>query len=131
MTDGKMSKTYCTKTPLKKMGFSQKASCKAQGYIKRTSKSYKGRYVVSPKYKSKNKSLYENGKKKSRIKSGYGNEKKAINTIRQVKKYDSKYQYQVINTMYNRAKYHANQTSDMKKAMKVFKKWLNKRSSKK
>lgn len=123
--DGKMTRNYCMKTPLKRMGFSQKASCKAQGYIKRTSRTHKGKYIVSPKYKSKNKSLYENGKKKSRIKSGYGNENKAKDTIKQVKKYDSKYQYQVINTMYNRAKFHANQTSDMRKAMKIFKKWLD------
>ena len=37
---------------------------------------------------------------------------------------------QVVNTMYNRAKFHANQTSDMREAMKVFKKWL-KRSKRK
>ena len=34
----RMSREYCKKTPLKKMGFSQKASCKAQGIIPRTSK---------------------------------------------------------------------------------------------
>ena len=33
------------------MGFSQKASCKAQGFLKRTSKKSKGKYIVSPKYK--------------------------------------------------------------------------------
>ena len=34
------------------MGFSQKASCKAQGFLKRTSKKSKGKYIVSPKYKN-------------------------------------------------------------------------------
>jgi len=37
------------------MGFSQKASCKAQGFLKRTSKKNKGKYIVSPKYKKRSK----------------------------------------------------------------------------
>ena len=56
------SKEYCKKTPVRKMGFTQKASCKAQGLLERTSKKYKGKYIISPKYrKSKRKS-----KRKSR-----------------------------------------------------------------
>jgi len=41
-------------------GFSQIASCKAQGLIPRSSKKNKGKYVISPKYKKshkKNKSM--------------------------------------------------------------------------
>jgi len=38
------------------LGFSQKASCKAQGLLKRTSKKYNGKYVISAKYKSKKRS---------------------------------------------------------------------------
>ena len=37
-------------------------------------------------------------------------------------------QFDVNNTMYNRAKYHPHITDDMKKAMGVFKKWLKKYS---
>jgi hypothetical protein len=48
-----VSRKYCLTTPVKKMGFSQKASCKAQGLLKRTSKKNKGKYIVSPKYKKK------------------------------------------------------------------------------
>jgi hypothetical protein len=33
---------------------------------------------------------------------------------------------QVVNTMFNRAKYHLYQTSEMREAMKIFKKFLNK-----
>jgi hypothetical protein len=44
-----MSRKYCLTTSPRKMGFSQKASCKAQGLLKRTSKKYKGKYVISPK----------------------------------------------------------------------------------
>jgi len=124
----KMSRKYCLTTSPRKMGFSQKASCKAQGLLKRTSKKYKGKYVVSPKYKKyrdgSSYSLYSNGKKRSRTKTGYRNIKIAKETLKNIKKFDKAYQVQVVNTMYNRAKYHANQTSEMRDAMKVFKKWL-------
>ena len=50
-----IKRKYCIKTPVRKMGFSQKASCKAQGFLKRDSKKYKGKYIISSKYKkSKN-----------------------------------------------------------------------------
>lgn len=49
------SREYCKKTSPRKMGFTQRASCKAQGLLKRSSKKYKGKYVVSPKYKRKSK----------------------------------------------------------------------------
>ena len=49
----RMSREYCKKTPVKRMGFSQRSSCKAQGFIKRTSRKLKGKYVVSKKYRSK------------------------------------------------------------------------------
>ncbi len=42
-----MSPSYCKKTPVKKMGFSQRSSCKAQGFIKRSD----GKKRISPKYK--------------------------------------------------------------------------------
>ena len=135
-----MTRKYCLTTSPRRMGFSQKASCKAQGLLKRSS----GKYVISPKYKRSRRSrkksrkskrsrksrqdgsdsLYSNGKKKPRTKTGYGNATKARQTIKNVKKFDKAYQMQVVNTMYNRAKYHANQTEGMRDAMKVFKKWL-------
>lgn len=147
-----MSRKYCLTTSPRKMGFSQKASCKAQGLLKRTSKANKGKYVVSKKYKKTrrksrrksrrrsnrkydgsaalrkkaNKSLYYNGTKKSKVKSGYGTEERAKQTLKNLKRKDKLYQYQVVNTMYNRAKYHANQTKGMRDAMKIYKKWLDK-----
>ncbi len=54
-----VSKEYCLSTSVNKMGFSQKASCKAQGFLKRTSKKNKGKYLVSSKYQ-KIKSKREN-----------------------------------------------------------------------
>jgi hypothetical protein len=77
-----------------------------------------------------NKSLYEDKHPTTSLKgTGYKDEKKAKDTIKLVKKYDKIYQFQVINTMYNRAKYHPNRTNDMLKAMKIFKKWLDKYST--
>ncbi len=48
-----MTKEYCKSTPIKKMGFSQRSSCKALGIIPRTSKAQFGKKIVSEKYKSK------------------------------------------------------------------------------
>jgi hypothetical protein len=73
-----------------------------------------------------NKSLYEDKHPKTSLKNtGFKDSKKAYYTIKLVKKYSLVYQFQVINTMYNRAKYHPYQTEDMRKAMKIFKKWLD------
>jgi len=49
-----------------------------------------------------------------------------INTLEIIKNRDLTYQKQVVNTMYNRAKYHPNQTNNMKEAMKIFNIWLKK-----
>ncbi len=43
-----MSIEYCKSTPITKMGFSQRSSCKALGILPRTS----GKKIVSNKYKS-------------------------------------------------------------------------------
>ena len=58
--------------------------------------------------------------------TGFKNENSAKKTIDIIKYRSTKYQFDVINTMYNRAKYHPNQTSNMRKAMKIFKNWLKK-----
>lgn len=44
--------------------------------------------------------------KKPRIKSGYGSAKKARETIKKLKKEPKQYQYQLVHTLYSRAKYH-------------------------
>lgn len=122
-----MTRKYCLTTSPRRMGFSQKASCKAQGLLKRSS----GKYVVSAKYRKDGYySLYSNGKSKPRTKTGYGDVKRAKETLRNIKKFNKSYQMQVVNTMYNRAKYHANQTTDMREAMKIFKKWLKTHTTK-
>ena len=81
-----------------------------------------------------NKSLYEDNHQKTSTKgTGFKDKQKAIDTINIIKDKNITYQKQVINTMYNRAKYHPYQTEDMRDAMKIYEKWLknNKKSSKK
>lgn len=58
--------------------------------------------------------------------TGFSDDKKAKKTIDLIKYRSPKYQYDVINTMYNRAKYHPHQTSEMRSAMKIFASWLKK-----
>jgi flagellar biosynthesis chaperone FliJ len=55
---------------------------------------------------------------------GYGTEEKAKNSIQKLHSYPKAYQQQAATTMYYRAKYHANQTKNMRKAMKVYSKFL-------
>ncbi len=51
-----MTKEYCKSTPISKMGFSQRSSCKALVIIPRTSKEKFGKKIVSDKYKIKSRS---------------------------------------------------------------------------
>ena len=51
-----MTKEYCKSTPIKKIGFSQRSSCKALGIIPRTSKAYFGKKISSSKYRSRSRS---------------------------------------------------------------------------
>jgi hypothetical protein len=57
-------------------------------------------------------------------KTGFKDIKTALRTIKLVSKRSLKYQFDVINTMYNRAKYHPNRTKDMDDAMNIFFTWL-------
>lgn len=57
-------------------------------------------------------------------KTGFKDIKTALRTIKLVSVRSLKYQFDVINTMYNRAKYHLNRTKDMDDAMKIFFTWL-------
>jgi len=56
--------------------------------------------------------------------TGFKDEEKARKTIELIKCRSPKYQFDVINTMFHRAKYHPNQTIGMRNAMKIFKNWL-------
>jgi hypothetical protein len=56
--------------------------------------------------------------------TGFKDEKTAKKTLKLIQHKPVRYQFLVVNTLYHRAKYHPHQTSDMKRAMKVFKSWL-------
>lgn len=62
---------------------------------------------------------------------GFKNSEKAMLSLQKIKHKPISYQKAVINTLYYRAKYHPHQTKEMKDAMKIFKKWLEKHSKKK
>ena len=61
---------------------------------------------------------------KSLKNTGFKDRTTANRTINIVSKRSLRYQFDVINTMYNRAKYHPHRNDDMKEAMVIFKKWL-------
>lgn len=70
-------------------------------------------------------SLYSDDNPEETLKgTGFKDANKAKQTLELVKDRDSIYQFQVINTMYNRAKYHPHRTKEMESAMKIFKRWL-------
>ena len=74
--------------------------------------------------KDKNKSLYEDNHPKTSTKgTGFKDKQKALDTLEIIKNRDLTYQKQVVNTMYNRAKYHPHQTDNMKEAMKIYSAW--------
>ena len=68
---------------------------------------------------------------KSLKNTGFKDKKTAVNTIKLIKKRSLKYQFDVINTMYNRAKYHPHRNKNMEDAMIVFKDWLKTYKNKK
>jgi hypothetical protein len=61
---------------------------------------------------------------KSLKKTGFKDSNTALNTIKLVSKRSLRYQFDLINTMYNRAKYHPHKTKEMEEAMIIFEKWL-------
>lgn len=63
---------------------------------------------------------------KSLKNTGFKNSETAVKTIELVSKRSLRYQFDLINTMYNRAKYHPHKTKLMEQAMKIFQKWLKK-----
>jgi hypothetical protein len=71
--------------------------------------------------------LYTNAHPKTTIKgTGYKNKKIALNTLKLIKDKPLKKQFLIINVLYQRAKYHKNQTKSMVEAMNIFEKWLKK-----
>jgi len=76
-------------------------------------------------YMVKNNELYsDNNPSTTLIGTGFVDENKAVQTLRLIRKRSIIYQKSVVNTMYNRAKFHPNKTKNMIQAMKIFKKWM-------
>ena len=56
--------------------------------------------------------------------SGYNSIEVAKSTIRSIKTKSKSEQKEIVETMYNRAKYHDTQTGGMREAMEIFEQWL-------
>jgi hypothetical protein len=70
--------------------------------------------------------LYTDAHPKTTIKgTGYKNKETALRTLELIKDKPIKYQFLVVNVLYQRAKYHKNQTKTMIDAMNIFENWLN------
>ncbi len=71
--------------------------------------------------------LYTNAHPKSTTKgTGYKNVAIAKKSLLLIKNKPKIYQYLVVNTLYQRAKYHKHQTKEMRDAMKIFTQWMKK-----
>jgi hypothetical protein len=55
---------------------------------------------------------------------GYGDAKRATRSVHRLAKMPYAYQIQAAQTMYFRAKYHANQTDGMRNAMRIYGRFL-------
>ncbi|NCA22105.1 MAG: hypothetical protein EBS86_13320 [Crocinitomicaceae bacterium] len=55
---------------------------------------------------------------------GYGTAKKAISSIKKIKRTRKAWRKTLASVMYNRAKYNKNQTPGMRSAMKIYKTYL-------
>jgi hypothetical protein len=67
----------------------------------------------------------DNPRGRPRLRSlGYGTEEKAKASVKALKRMPLAYQRQAATTMFYRAKYHANQTADMRAAMRIYSQFL-------
>lgn len=82
---------------------------------------------LSMNLKTKKEDLYSDDNPKDTVKgTGYGDAETAKRTLDIIKKVNAGRQMQIVNTLYNRAKHHANQNQGMRDAMKIFKSWIGK-----
>jgi hypothetical protein len=75
----------------------------------------------SKKSSNKSTNLYTDDNPKTTIKgTGFANKESAEKTLDLIKHRSLGYQFAIINTLYNRAKFHPNRSNEMFEAMKVF-----------
>lgn len=76
---------------------------------------------MAPNKTRKQRLFNDNPRGKPRLRTlGYGTRKKAIQSVKQLKKMPRQYQRQAATTMYYRAKFHKYRTKNMEEAMKVY-----------
>jgi hypothetical protein len=85
-----VSSEYCRTTPITKMGFSQRSTCKAKGILPRTSVEHKGEYIKSEKYKgSRNRLRSRTRRSNHKLKTRKSMREGSRNRVRSIK-HDSK-----------------------------------------
>jgi hypothetical protein len=85
---------------------------------------------LRPNTKKAGLSLYTDYNPKKTLKgTGFKDAETAKRTLKLISNRDLTYQKQVVNTMYNRAKFHPHQTTSMKEAMDIYFKWLLKHNN--
>ena len=127
----KLKSKICPVFKIKLIGF--------DGNIKKTYDTFNKSKIIKDiksmpmgNYKCSGLSLYADYNPKTTIKGmGYSDKDKALKTLQMIKNKDNKYQKQVVQTMYYRAKHHQHKTKGMKNAEKIFKKWLNQKGGEK
>ena len=83
------------------------------------------KFYLKNKIKPINLSLFSDYNPKTTTQGlGFKDRKKAIYTIKKIKKRSLKYQVNVVATMMGRAQKHPNQTKGMREAILIFKEWM-------
>tara|TARA_Y100000591_G_C21769875_1_gene665004 strand:+ start:334 stop:876 length:543 start_codon:yes stop_codon:yes gene_type:complete len=96
-----------------------------QKLFKKTDRMTMSNKLIKKKLKPINLSLFSDYNPKTTTPGlGFKDRKKALYTLRAIKKRDRKYQVNVVATMLGRAMKHPSQTEGMKEAISVFNKWM-------
>jgi len=119
ITEGKYSKSYCLKTPCSEMGFSQKASCKSQGYkncYKKSLDEKDPKVGTGKKPKGSGRRLYTDENPKDTVSVKFRTKEDIVDTLNKTsfKNKSHKRQSQIINLIHQRVRAAHNNAKDPK-----------------
>ena len=108
-----MSRKYCLTTSPRKMGFSQKASCKTQGLLKRTSKKHKGKYIISARRRVSRRRVSKKRKSKSRRRKSHKKHRShKVKDGMDFDEYDSVTNFDIVNMKPEETVYNSHRVSE-------------------
>lgn len=89
-------------------------------------RAFYGFYRMKATRRKRSQLFNDNPRGKPRLRTlGYGTRKKAMDSVRKLKKMNKTYQRQAATTMYYRAKHHAHRTANMEEAMEIYGEFLD------